>query len=310
MFTFNKSKNPICRIIGGKLNGRIVYMSPKTEGNTPQNIDFSNKSRDSVLHCLYCKTKFTRPDTRKRHEDYTCRFKQINEMMGKYLNVYEQDKGCKDLSVDDGTLQPLPNPNIREVLYIAGPAGSGKSYYMSKWLKESELILNKEIILFSRLQDDAAFDELGEITRVNISELGDDNIPIDDLKDSICIFDDIETSENPKITRYLEKLRDDCIKNGRDHSYNGEDIYVISTNHQVTDYKATRDLLNECTSLTVFPKSSGTYGIKYALQKYFGLGKNQIEKILNINSRWITLYKTYPAYCITEHQLFFLSDLQ
>lgn len=309
MFTFRKTKTPVCRVIGGKLHNKIVYLQANTADKTPPAIDYTAKARESEMHCLYCKTKFTRPDTRKRHEDHSCRMRQIHEMLGKYLDMDREEVGCKEMNITDGVLQPLPNPNIREVIYIAGPAGSGKSTYLSKWLKESEQILDKDIILLSRLPEDAAFNGI-DMMKVDIKTLENDPLTLEDVKDSITIFDDIDTSENPAITKHLETLRRDIMLNGRDHTNGGEDTYIIATNHQVTDYKATRDLLNECTSLTIFPMSSGTYGIKYAFQKYFGLSKQQIERLLNINTRWITLYKTFPPYCITEHNIFFLKDLK
>jgi hypothetical protein len=60
------------------------------------------------------------------------------------------------------------------------------------------------------------------------------------------------------------------------------------------NYKETKKVLNECTSITLFPGGSSSYAIKYALQHYFGLDKHQVEKILKLPSRWITVHKLFP----------------
>lgn len=76
----------------------------------------------------------------------------------------------------------------------------------------------------------------------------------------------------------------------------------------ISNYRSTRQILNEATSITFFPKSSGTYHIKNYLKTYAGLDKSQIQKILKISSRWITIYRTYPSYIVWEHGISILAD--
>jgi hypothetical protein len=64
--------------------------------------------------------------------------------------------------------------------------------------------------------------------------------------------------------------------------------------------------MNEMQSMTVFPKSGSAQQIKYALKTYFGLDKNQIENIINLPSRWVTIFKGFPQTVMYENGAFIL----
>lgn len=312
MFSFSNIGTPIARISGGKYNGRIVYIRDTNDTNPAiKEIGDTEFETTCPLTCKFCKKKFTRQDTKKRHIDTTCRMKVIHEYVNNYLGKIETDKSVfKSLHLEDGKFEPLPK-KPREVMYIAAPAGSGKSTYLANWLQKAEQELDKDIILFSRIEEDIAFKNLKHLQRVALDEsLLEEPITIDELEDSIVIFDDIDTSQNPKITKYLENLRDDLIKNGRDHKGGNKDIYVIATNHQISNYIKTRDVLYESTSITVFPAAACAKGINYALSTYLGLTNKQIKYIKDLNTRWVTFYKTIPAYAIAERDIFILKNLE
>jgi hypothetical protein len=64
--------------------------------------------------------------------------------------------------------------------------------------------------------------------------------------------------------------------------------------------------MNEMTSVTIFPKSGSAQQIRYALTTYYGLSKQQVQNILNIRSRWVTVYKSYPMTVLHEKGAFIL----
>jgi len=86
------------------------------------------------------------------------------------------------------------------------------------------------------------------------------------------------------------------------------DITIVITNHLVipNENKLARTIMNEIQSLTFFPQAGSNAQVEYALKKYFGLGKNQLNKIFDIKSRWVTVSKKYPMYVMYERGCFIL----
>ena len=77
---------------------------------------------------------------------------------------------------------------------------------------------------------------------------------------------------------------------------------VIFTSHNATMGLDTKRILNECHSITLFPKNLGGKTSKYLLDGYIGLDKNQIKKLKKVNSRWVTIIKSYPQVILSEHE--------
>ena len=140
-------------------------------------------------------------------------------------------------------------------------------------------------------------------TRIQINEeLLENPIQPEELQNSLVIFDDIDTIPDKKLNEAVRSLRDDLLETGR--SYN---IYMCNTSHQLMNYKHTRTLLNESTAVTFFPKSGSSYHIKRFLKEYCGLEKKQIQKILELPSRWVTINKVYPCFILYEKGAFLLN---
>lgn len=215
-------------------------------------------------------------------------------------------KGKMRIDVSDGKIVPVPDVDTREVVYIAGPSGSGKSTYASDYIKSYlSLFPDKDFFVFSRTDasDDPAFSGL-HFNQVLIDETLLEN-PIDITEEltsgCIILFDDVNTIQNDKLKKAVDRIMSDIMECGRKL-----DIYCVITNHLVipNEKKMARTVLNECTSLTVFPKSGATQQIKYALKTYFGYSNKQIDSFLKTKSRWITFYKTYPQLVMTQFECF------
>lgn len=217
----------------------------------------------------------------------------------------DSDDSTQELSLSDGKLVPLPNIDTREVVYVAGPSGSGKSTYASDYIKSYLSIFpERDFFIFSRTdaKDDPAFNNL-DFHQVMIDEsLLEDPIDITQELTNGCIilFDDVNTIQNMALKKAVDNLMADIMECGRKL-----EIYCVITNHLVipNEKKMARTVLNECTSLTVFPKSGSTHQIKYALKTYFGYTNKQIEKFLKTKSRWITFYKTYPQIILDQFKI-------
>lgn len=216
-----------------------------------------------------------------------------------------KEKLSLQLSIYEGFMTPVPNiEEDRDVLYIAGPSGSGKSTYTRRYMiNYLKVYPDNKIFIFSCVPKDKAFDDLPNIVRIPI----DDSlihINMEDLKDSCCIFDDIDVVPSELVRKILQNLRDRTLEIGR-HNH----ITVCATSHQLLNYKATKVLLNEATSVTVFPGSGSSYHIKNFCKNHCGLDNKAIAKVLALPSRWVTFVRRSPMCVLHEKGIVMLSSL-
>tara|TARA_R110002167_G_scaffold225750_1_gene431007 strand:+ start:786 stop:1571 length:786 start_codon:yes stop_codon:yes gene_type:complete len=230
---------------------------------------------------------------------------------GKKVYVNDTIDGVKELKLSSGNFQPLPSKQdgIVEKLYISGVSGSGKSTYISKWITQFLKGERRDtpIYIFSSVDFDKAFDEkFGEsIIRIDLdASLVTNPIEVPELADSLCIFDDIDTVKHPAIRKAVCSLRDECLEIGRHYN-----VRLLCTSHILSNWGSTRRLLNEATSVTVFPKGGGgLFHIKNYLKTYAGMSTNQIKKLINLKSRWVTIYRVYNPYIISQKEIYFNRD--
>ena len=77
--------------------------------------------------------------------------------------------------------------------------------------------------------------------------------------------------------------------------------------HTASNGAMSKILLNECHAIVLFPANMTGKSSKYLLDNYFGLDKNQIKNIKNVNSRHIAILRSYPMVIQTERQIMPLS---
>lgn len=214
----------------------------------------------------------------------------------------------KEIAISDGKVVRMPKIEERGVDYIAGPSGSGKSTHASELIKGLQKIYPEKIFYaFSRtnIKDDPSLKDIkGYQIDVDDSLIDD---PIDISRDfaggSVILFDDCNTIQNEKLRKMVDQIMSDIMEVGRKM-----DIYIIITNHLVipNEKKLARTIMNEMQTLTVFPKSGSAQQIRYVLKQYFGLNKDQIEGILELPSRWVTIFKSFPQCVVHEKGAFVL----
>ena len=206
---------------------------------------------------------------------------------------------------NDSKFQQVPDTTKeREILYITGPSGSGKSTYTRKFLEQYKK-KHKEhpIYLFSSLPSDESLDKI-KPKRVRLDEsIHQDPIDVEELKNSVCIFDDIDVISDKKIREAVYNILNQVLEIGRHYK-----ITCVVTNHLPTNGKDTRRILNEAHTITYFPHSAGGK-IKYMLEEYVGLDKKQIAYLKKQNSRWATIFKNYPQVYTVEREMGLLNVL-
>lgn len=212
----------------------------------------------------------------------------------------------RKLAISDGKFQQLPSEKTR-VIYIAGPAGSGKSTYVAEYVKlYKKLYPDAKIILFSKVEDDPAFEDI-DFKVIPIDEdLVENPLQIEEATDdTLFVFDDIDTISDKNILKSLQNFISQCMELGRH-----KNIQCIITSHLINgnDKKYTRTIMNELHTLTIFPHSGSSKSIKYCLGEYFDIEKKDIQKILQTNSRWVTIYRTYPKIILTENKVAFADN--
>lgn len=324
MLTFNKINNkskPIAIINGGKHDGKIIYLSENDDNyECDKNMyDLEEELYNVINNDINPKYK-TKMNALKREKikNYILNNKEFDDMYGAdefTKDMYNATKEalCKkvknEINIYDGEIMQLPDINKREVLYIAGQSGSGKTTYGSNYIKLFKKFKPKyDIYLFSRVQKDEILDQYKPI-RVPLDEKLLEN-PIDvenELSHSLVIFDDIDTIRDKKLCEEVRHIRDTILEVGRAHEENeGQGIYSINMSHQLFNYKLTRNLLLESNFIIIFKAGTGRNHIMRLLKDNLGFDKQQIKKIMGVNSRWICIAKNVPQYVISQHSIFLI----
>ena len=199
----------------------------------------------------------------------------------------------------EGIFQQIPDTTKeREIIYITGCSGSGKSTYTRKFIEQHKKNNpDIEIYLFSALPDDESLDSV-EPKRIILDDtIISDPIDVKEFSGCIVIFDDIDVLTNKKIREEVYKILNQILEIGRHYKIN-----CIVTNHLPTNGRDTRRILNESSCFVYFPHSANAK-IKYFLTEYVGIDKKMISKLKRQQSRWVCLYKNYPMVYLTERQI-------
>jgi hypothetical protein len=220
---------------------------------------------------------------------------------------FEEDDSMKRFNriKIDGKFQQIPDPDKeREILYITGCSGSGKSTYSCKYIQQyKKTHKDNPIYLFSALTEDESLEPV-KPNRIIIDErMITEPLTCKDFENSLVIFDDIDVIGNQKLREAVYTLLNQILETGRHFK-----ISCIITNHLPTAGKDTKRALNECSSITYFPHSGSGRGLKYLLTEYLGLDKKTMSKIKNSKSRWATIFKNYPMVAMTEKEVFLVAD--
>ena len=199
----------------------------------------------------------------------------------------------KEVVLDDAEFVPMFDTKLeRSVWMVCGMSGSGKSTYTAALCKTYHQQYPKnKIILFSNKKEDPVFDRLSYIDRILINDdLLKDPINLSELKNTLVLFDDVEHNPSKEIAKELIRISDLILQQGR--SYRCSFVYI---SHQSNNYKATRNILNECHHVVVFPAMCTRYSLNYLFGNYFGFDKETISKICKLPSRWVQVTKSPPC---------------
>ena len=248
-----ESGRPLAIISGGEYDNELVHLNSDISKDKKK-IDMNAVA--SMIENLYrtMNNKLNHKQMEALRTAIMSNKRPLNRELAQFYDISMQlmDKNKDtELVLNDGEMQPVfDTTQERSVFMICGMSGSGKSTYTAKLCKvyHNQYPDNK-IILFSNKPSDPVFDRLAYVDRITITEdLLTDQITLNELENSLVIFDDVECTTNKDIDKELMRISDLILQQGR--SYKTSFVYIT---HQSNNYKATRNILNECHSVTVFP---------------------------------------------------------
>ena len=220
------------------------------------------------------------------------------ELEAIYERCVRDSTSMKEIELDDEgrfELLPSPDPKKREVWYIAGQSGSGKSF-IAKGIADMyhKLFPDRGVYLISKLKEDATLDQCKFIKRIKIDSLIDDYPELEEFRDTCLIFDDYDTLTGPA-QKTVEKLIDDLAIMGR-HT----NTSMLCLSHFLTNYKKTRLILSEATQMVVYPQSTSYHALKHLLHNYAGVDEDDLKRHIKLGSRWLCYFKGYPSLMVSQ----------
>ena len=235
-----------------------------------------------------------------------------NNKKTKIVSVEDDEEKVKDYFEDyvckkGETIQLIPiKQKERSVEFITGQSGSGKSTFAKKYFEQYHKMYKKrEIYIFSYFSEDKSID-CNYIHRIKLDDkfCQTEFHLEEDFSNSLCLFDDIDCIRSKVLRNKLVHILHSLLELGRHHN-----CEVCYCSHLATKKDETRIILNECSSITIFPKVMNARSMKYLLENYFGMNKDQIKRIKQLKSRAVTICKTYPNIVIYEGGAYVLKTI-
>jgi len=187
MFSFHNQKSDDVPIAKELNSNRIIYLCPEDPQAIRETVE--NRGQNGTqFKCHRCHKCFNSKNGYLYHIHNACEVSEVNSYQLKTANE----------------IRPLPSLNQRQVIYIAGPQGAGKSYivgsYIYYWLK---LYPDRKVIFISKHAKDETFQlpEFGDLERhlirmrPNISWV-EDKFKLGDFGEgNLVVFDDVTSSD-------------------------------------------------------------------------------------------------------------------
>lgn len=198
----------------------------------------------------------------------------------------------------------------RDVLYISGASGVGKSYFISRYCLEFNKIFDKSPIYFlsaKNLKDEEDFDQVDNIKQIDIKDIDMLHNLVADGQSfahfahksgfSLVIFDDAEGLSKEQ-QKYVDNIMESVVQVGR-----SKGIYVIISKHVLLNGQKTKVIINECTKYVLFTESLNHYTITRFLKEYMGFDKAEINQVKTSKSKYCIINKQVPKYLMFEHEI-------
>jgi hypothetical protein len=272
---------------------RLAVIKSKKGGNNGKIIYLYDKKKKCCNNCNGDKCK-------KKCCDNCCK---------SYHNQKEQDNITTHIKLnDDEYFEELPTneTNQTNIVMVSAKAGAGKSYYLKQYIQNYKKIYqDNKVYLLSESNTDKLLDDL--VKRIPLDKFVESELEWSDIPDnSLLAFDDIDCLENTRENGFLKKklyhLMNSSIQNARK-----KHISIVQTVHCATDGQTTKVMLLSCSSFVFFLNSVSVQH-KNALNKYLGISKENIKKILSMKGRWVCIFNMTPMVVMGEREIYILGN--
>lgn len=306
-FSGGKDSEAIAVVRGGEDDGKLLYL------NIDEKMGKTAPTKKIIYASKYSKDlPFIKTAERVRLLEFMVDSIKKNisledvDIPSKAKEVYKKmiDDSSSSTTIelgDDSIFVPIPSadPKKRQIWYVAGASGSGKSFF-AKNIAENykKLYPEREIYLISKLNNDETLDSMriGKPKRINIESLLEEPVDLEECKDSLVIFDDFDTITPKPLYDAVHKLIEDVAILGRH-----ENVSCLILSHYLTNYKSTRLMLNESHFLVLYPLATSAKALKYVAEHYGNCSKEAIEKFKR-RGRWVMIHKMFPGYIISPQE--------
>lgn len=273
-----------------RIHGKDSFIKDKPDLSVPE-----EERVDLVPKSFLKEHKITKSDLEDEMEAGTELGQEAKELVDDSLRTR--------IALPDRECFPIPQ-KFSERLYVSGPSGAGKSTFIAEYVKRlQEKNKKRKVYIFSRVDQDPPLDKLKNVTRVPL-EMGFWSwvtLRPEDFEKNILIFDDIDTLLDKALLKKVRGFRDDCLEVGR-HM----EITVICATHLITNYSATRTVVNESQGVCLFPRGSSMAAVAKFLETYIGMSREKIREIGELPTRWIFIWKEYPRFLVHQHGVMLL----
>lgn len=206
---------------------------------------------------------------------------------------------------------PNTNPDKRNIYYLAGASGSGKSYLCRQIVDNfAKLFPKRKIFIISKLDEDETLDGIKSknVIRLDYKDFVDNPPDVNSslFYESFVIFDDIDSISNKREDLAIHTFMNDISITGRKHKHGQGCISMAFITHYITNYKKTRLILNEATHICLYPQSTSNSQLLYILNSYLGFERKQIRQLKKLG-RWVCVAKNYPQHMISQYEAVILN---
>lgn len=126
-------------------------------------------------------------------------------------------------------------------------------------------------------------------------------IDLDELSNSLCIFDDIDRHPVKEVAKELNLLRDKIMNSGRH-----DNIDLISIAQLLLQGHKSKCSNTNAFQVVGFGQSGGRYQMIEFLKRYMSIPKKTIEKIIALPSRFVVINNCEPMFCMHQGGAFIL----
>ena len=308
-----------------KNNDKILYLS-----NSKSEEDPEKKSTGGILHEIERMVEYSdihkkQSTTKKIYQAYVddVPVTAFQDPIPKVVEIYKKIATRpinKMITLDDGVFEFLPlmpkylkEGNYRQSIFVCGMAGSGKTWWVKKYvLLYHEAYPKNKIYFISQqdLDDDESLTEIRPfVKQITVAQLigdkdaGEEPLQWTDVpKNSLVLFDDYDgfpdakSKKEPSLKKIVHVLLDDLLRNGRKHY-----ISVIASSHELNKTHKNETVMKEMEYFVLFPDGIMLYHLNYFGTKYLGISKDKVKQIKTNKSRWVMIRRRVPMFELTEH---------